>query len=102
MTILISFIIGVVISTICFKLGFAITRSYVDIKLIFIVSVIGAIVGIFFMSHRITGFVITFVLEASLFKKFGGIKLCPDFIIAFIVAEGILMLAATFLITSLV
>ena len=58
MTILISFIIGVLLSTICFKLGFAITGSYVDIKLIFI--------------------------------------------IAFIVSEGILMLAATFFITGLV
>lgn len=58
MEILISFILGVVISTICFKLGFAITGNYVDIKLIFIVSII--------------------------------------------VAEGILMLAATFFLTSLV
>lgn len=102
MNILFAFIIGIILSTIFYKLGFAITRCYVDIKLVFFISIIGSLIGLVFTSHQIIGAIVGLVIQATLFKKLGNINIWPDFVIAFIVTEGLMLLAATFLIASLI
>ena len=102
MSILFAFIIGIILSTIFYKLGFAITRCYVDIKLIFVVSIIGSLIGLVFTSHQSIGAIVGLVIQATLYKKFGNIKIWPDFIIAYIVTAGLMKLLATFFIASLI
>ena len=99
---LFTFLLSILLSTIFLKLGFAITRTYVDIKLVLFVCVIWAFMGLVIPVNGIIIFIVELVVGGWIFNKYGEVRVFPDFILAFVVTTGLTFVSSILLMSKLV
>ncbi|MDS0528442.1 hypothetical protein NNC19_22390 [Clostridium sp. SHJSY1] len=96
-TLLFLYIISIIVYSLFIKLGFFITKSYIDIKAVLITVVIISIVSLITSKLGFAGSIINTALQYYLLYKIGGTDPWPETALALAVGKGLYLLTGLLL-----